>query len=109
MQCQRPGGASALDPDGGQVPTRQAGVIQDEGGDVLLVEERARRHVPEEESPQVGRGELRVDERLKTRLDADLPERAVPQLSELRLAHPEHRDFPHRYSPPMWILPRNFA
>src|SRR5208282_1356291 len=87
----------------------EAGVVEDEGRDVLLVEQRAGRHISEKESIQVGGGELRVDQRLQPGFDADLPERPVPELAELRLADAEHRHLAHRYSPPMWILPRNFA
>ena len=86
----------------------EPGVVEDQRGDVLLVDQRAARHVAEVERAEVAAGELRVHQGLEPGLDADLPERPVPQLAELGHADAEDRDVAHQL-PPMWILPRNFA
>ena len=96
MQGERPRSAASLDPDRGQVTTPQAGHVEDERGDLLLVDKRARGHVPEEEPVEVLRGELGVHERLQPRFDADLAEGTVPELAELRLPDAEDRDVAHR-------------
>ena len=100
---------SPLDAHGGKVPCAQTRVIEDQGGDLLLVDQGAGRHVPEEQGTEVPRGELRVHQCLEPRFDADLAERPVPELPELGHADAENGDLAHGQLPPMWILPRYFA
>jgi len=100
VEGERARGAAGLDAHAGQVATPEPGVVEDQRGDVLLVDERARGHVAEVEGPEVGGGEPRVHERLEPGLDSDLAERAVPQLAELRHAGAEDGDLAHPSSPP---------
>src|SRR2546422_1007289 len=96
----RPARAAAFNPDRREVHVRQAGVISDEGGHVLLVDELPRGHVADVHRVDVLGPELRVLDRLQPGLDAEVPERTVPEFSELRLADADHGDVPHRFRPP---------
>src|SRR3989441_874405 len=101
----RPARAAAFDPDRREVHVRQAGVIGDEGGHVLLVDELPRGHVPDVDRVDVLGPKLRVLDRLQPGLDAEVPERTVPEFSELRLADADHGDVPHRSGLPHQDLP----
>src|SRR2546422_890611 len=101
----RPARAAAFDPDRREVHVRQAGVIGDEGGHVLLVDELPRGHVPDVDRIDVLGPELRILDRLQPGLDAEVPERTVPEFSELRLADADHGDVPHRSGLPHQDLP----
>src|SRR2546425_872866 len=101
----RPARAAAFDPDRREVHVRQAGVIGDEGGHVLLVDELPRGHVPDVDRIDVLGPELRILDRLQPGLDAEVPERTVPEFSELRLADADYGDVPHRSGLPHQDLP----
>src|SRR5213594_309421 len=92
--------AAALDADRREVHVREARIIGDEGRHMLLVDEFPRRHVADVHGVDVLRAELRVLDRLQPGLDPEVPEGAIPQLPELRLADPDDRDVPHRPRPP---------
>src|SRR3989441_12113317 len=97
--------AAAFDADRRKVHIRQAGVIGDERGHVLLVDELPRGHVADVHRIDVLRAEFRVLDRLQPGLDAEVPERTVPEFSELRLADTDHGDVPHRSGLPHQDLP----
>src|SRR2546427_6388760 len=76
--------AATFDADCRKVHVREARIIRDEGGHVLLVDELPRRHVADVHRIDVLGTELRVLDRLQPGLDAEVPERTVPEFSELR-------------------------
>src|SRR5213594_1064325 len=92
--------AAAFDADRREVHVREARIIGDEGRHMLLVDEFPRGHVADVHRVDVLRAELRVLDRLQPGLDPEVPEGAIPQLPELRLADADDRDVPHRPRPP---------
>ena len=77
------GGSAALHADGGDVPAGHSRVVRDEGVDVLLVDEASRGHVADVHRIDLVPGQAGVGDGLHTGLDAERPERLVPELAEL--------------------------
>src|SRR5208283_5281715 len=79
-----------LDTGRGDVPGRHAGVVGNQGTDVLLPDKPACAHVPDIHRIDLLARELCVLEGKCPCLDKDITERALPLLSELRAPDPDN-------------------
>ena len=93
------GRSAGLDPGGGDVVGRHSRVVGDQRVDVLLLDELPGGHVPDEHSVDLATGQVGVAYGLDAGLDADGPERFVPELAELGDSGPYDCYVPHVITP----------